>query len=76
VCSEKLITTPKGQKDETKFGLTIDQRITIIDEPDFNGSAGSVWAFGSTLITVYLDKVPDGKEPGYKFFYPGQVQKM
>jgi len=63
-----------GEKGDTKFGLTIGDRVEIQNDPHFSGWHGHVRAFGTRIVAVDLDEPPAGHTPNGQWFSPTKLR--
>ena len=69
------ISPQKGPKGETKFGMTIGDRVEVVsEEPHFKGWHGHVRCFSERSVAVNLDEPPTGENPNGQWFQPEELR--
>jgi hypothetical protein len=73
MCGGIILPPPCGKKGETKFGLTIGDRVMIVNDAHFGSWFGHVRSFQDKLVAVDLDEPPPGERPNGQWFKPESV---
>lgn len=64
----------RGKEGQSKFGLTIGERVVIIKDTFFKDWHGHVLAFEGSLVAIDLDEPPPGHSSNGQWFDPKKVR--
>ena len=72
MCGGVVVGPRQGKPGESKFGLTVGDRVRVREDHFFKGWEGRVRCFDEATVGVDLDK----PESNGQFFLPAQLEKV